>query len=102
MLEVSNNQPVSILPVVSKVFEQSMSTILHSFMNKRYHKKQFGLRARSSTILAIAEIVEILGFNLSTKQFCIFFDFSKAFGTVNHDLMIEKLENYDVRGIILC
>ena len=87
--EVRNYRPVSILPVVSKVFKRAMYIRLHGFMNKRFNKKQFVFRSRCSTVLAIAEIVEKVQFKMLTKQFCIFFDFSKAFFTVNNDLMIE-------------
>ena len=98
---VSNYRPVSILPVISKVLERAMHNRLYSFMNKQLNEKQFGFRARCSTTLAIAETVEKLRLNMSRKQFCIFLDFSKAFDTINHDLMIEKLERYGVRGVVL-
>ena len=38
---------------------------------------------------------------MSTKRFCVFLEFSKTFDTVNYDLMIEKLEHYGVRRVIL-
>ena len=87
--EVRNYRRVSILPVVSNVFKRAMYIRLHRFMNKRFKEKQFIFRTRCSTVLAIAEIVEKLQFKMLTKQFCIFFDFSKSFHTVNNDLKIE-------------
>ena len=70
-------------------------------MNKRYSEKHFGLQTRCNTVLAIAKLVEKQRFIMSNKNLCVFLDFNKAFDTVHDNLMIEKMENYGVREVIL-
>ena len=70
-------------------------------MNKRYSENHFGLQTRCNTVLAIAELVEKQRFIMSNKKLCVFLEFNKAFDTVHDNLMIEKMENYGVREVIL-
>ena len=78
-----------------------MYTRLYGFLNKRFYEKHFGFQTRCSTVFEFAEIVKKQRFNMSTKRFCVLLDFSKVFNTVNRDLMIENVENFDVRGVLL-
>ena len=66
-------------------------------MDQRFNEKQLGFQTRGSKVLAIAKLVDELQFIISTKQFCFFLDFSRAFEIVNHDLIIEKRKNYGLR-----
>ena len=95
--EIANYRPISLLPVMSKIFEKLMHARLTSFLEKHkvIYEKQFGFRRRHSTIhalnTAIAQIINSLEKN--KVVFGVFIDFSKAFDTVKHNILLDKLEN---------
>ena len=100
--EINNYRPISLLPVFSKIFEKLIHKRMISFLDKHdiLYKKQFGFRRRHSTIhalnTAITQIIHSL--NNNDTVFGIFLDFSKAFDTVKHDILLTKLEHYGIRG----
>ena len=78
---------------------------LLSYLNKKdiLYKYQFGFRKNHSTTLALIEIIDSI-FNAMDKRLytCgIFIDFSKAFDTINHTILLSKLDHYDIRGVAL-
>jgi hypothetical protein len=97
-----NYRPISLLSIIDKLLEKLMYSRLINFINKHkiLYKYQFGFRKNHSTTLALIEITDNILQDLE-KGKCsagIFIDFKKAFDTVDHKILISKLEHYGIRG----
>ena len=88
---------------IDKVFEKLMHSRLIEFLEERQilYYKQFGFRKDFSTNHAILNLLEIIQKALDDGQIAcgIFIDLEKAFDTVSHDILLEKLDHYGIRGI---
>uniref|UniRef100_A0A8C5NFT0 Reverse transcriptase domain-containing protein n=1 Tax=Gouania willdenowi TaxID=441366 RepID=A0A8C5NFT0_GOUWI len=97
----TNYRPISILPQLSKILEKLFMNRLDKFIedNNILHEGQYGFRKGRSTAMAIIDITENIREALEKKLFVfgIFLDLKKAFDTINHDILEEKLQNYGIK-----
>ena len=100
--EFSNYRPISLLPQFSKILEKMYHSRLMAFIdsNQILYKIQYGFRKQMSTSLAIIELVEEITNSLDNHEatVVVFIDLKKAFDTVDHSILIEKLYHYSIRG----
>ena len=99
---VENYRPISILPTLSKLLERAVHDQLYSFLedNRLLSDYQFGFRKRRSTKLAATLLCDSVrkGFEGGLLVGCLFLDLAKAFDTMGHSLIIEKLMLHGVSG----
>jgi len=90
-------RPISILPYLSKVFEQILSSQIQSFIeqNSMLNEKQSGFRKYRSCTTSIADVTEDIRIYQDKRfvTFLLLLDFSKAFDTINHEILCSKLYN---------
>ena len=89
-------RPVSVLPVVSKIFERQLQKQIISYIDQFLSKFLCGYRKSCGTQTALISMPEKLRKTLDIKGYigAIVTDFSKAFNTINHELLLAKLHAY--------
>ena len=102
--EPGNYRPISLLSIFNRIFEKLMYHRLKPYLGKNdiLFKSQYGFRENHSTQHAIIDIVNVIQNNMDQKRFTcgIFLDLKKAFDTVDHLILLQKLNHYGIRGII--
>ena len=101
-LHFSNYRPISLLSNINKIFEKLVFSRLYAFLNLHncIYELQFGFRSKHSTNHALLSLTEMVREALDSGKFAcgIFIDLQKAFDTVDHQILLKKLEYYGIKG----
>lgn len=100
-----NYRPITILSTIDKIIEKYISCQIHKHfnINNILTKKQYGFQPHKSTTQLLSAFTNSVNEHLNSKKhvLIVFIDYSKAFDTIRHNVLIERLDECGVRGSLL-
>ena len=98
LLDPGNWRPITVLPIPSKIIERAVHYQLVNYFeeNNYFHNRQHGFRKKHSTITAVHRVLRHIydAYDLGQSTSCIFVDYKKAFETLDHEILLQKLRKY--------
>ena len=96
--DLNNYRPISVIPVVSKVFEKTVYDQLYQYLNDNQllSSCQSGFRSLHSTLTALLEATNSWSVSIDNGFLngVVFIDLKKAFDTIDHEIILRKLSYF--------
>ena len=102
--DVENYRPISLTSLVMKVFERIVKDELMTRTRHKLNENQHGFMPHKSCTTQMLTFVDSLSLSINenVRTDVIYFDFAKAFDSVNHDIILSKLKHqFDIDGTFL-
>ena len=103
--DMNNYRPISLISNITKIFERVLYNRISKFIEKNnlLSDSQYGFRKNKSTADVLHEFTKFIYERLDNRKpvLAIFLDLSKAFDTINHNKLTQKLYNMGIRGLRL-
>ena len=103
--QTTNYRPISLLITISKLLEKIMHKRTYDFLSNsdQIFASQYGFHSKYSCENAIQELVRniVKGYEQNKKIISVYLDLSKAFDTIPHQILYEKMDRYGIRGTSL-
>ena len=100
----TNYRPISVLPTLAKILEKTVHIQLYNYLNtnKLITDKQFGFRSKHSTAAALTDFADNVLHGMDKGKLCgaVFLDYTKAFDSVDHQLLFRKLSYFGISSKI--